>query len=130
MEVSGQLHAPVALPPGKSPWYHLGRRLGEPQSLSGHSDGFSDAIPGVRVPIGAGNFFFATSSRTALGPTHSPIQWVPGALSLGVKPRGVKLTTHLHLVPRSNNAWSYTYTPPLRVHVFTFYFNKEGLLTF
>jgi hypothetical protein len=24
---------------------------------------------------------------------------------------GVKLTTHLHLVPRSNNAWSYTSTP-------------------
>jgi hypothetical protein len=24
-------------------------------------------------------------TRAALGPTHSPIQWVPGALSLGVK---------------------------------------------
>jgi len=24
-------------------------------------------------------------SRTALGPTHFPIQWIPGALSLGVK---------------------------------------------
>jgi len=28
------------------------------------------------------------------------IQWVPGALNLGVKRRGVKLTTHLHLMPR------------------------------
>jgi hypothetical protein len=27
MEVSGQLHTPPALPPGKSPWYPLGRRL-------------------------------------------------------------------------------------------------------
>jgi len=25
----------------------------------------------------------------------------------------VKLTTHLHLVPRSKNAWSYTYTPSI-----------------
>jgi hypothetical protein len=28
----------------------------------------------------------------------------------------VKLTTHLHLVPRSKNAWSYTSTPPIRLH--------------
>jgi hypothetical protein len=35
MEVSGQLHAPAALPPGKSPWYPLDRRLGGPQSQSG-----------------------------------------------------------------------------------------------
>jgi hypothetical protein len=36
MEVSGQLHAPAALPPGKSPWYPLDRRLGGPQSRSGY----------------------------------------------------------------------------------------------
>jgi hypothetical protein len=35
MEVSGQLHASVALPQGKSPWYPLDRRLGGPQSRSG-----------------------------------------------------------------------------------------------
>jgi hypothetical protein len=34
------------------------------------------------------------------------IQWVLGAVSLGVK-----LTTHLHLVPRLKNAWSYTSIP-------------------
>jgi hypothetical protein len=28
-------------------------------------------------------FFFATASRLALGPTHSPIQWVSGAISPG-----------------------------------------------
>jgi hypothetical protein len=26
----------------------------------------------------------------------------------------VKLTTHLHLVPRSKGEWSYTSTPPIR----------------
>jgi hypothetical protein len=35
MEVSGQLHAPAALPQGKSPWYPLDKRLGGPQSRSG-----------------------------------------------------------------------------------------------
>jgi hypothetical protein len=34
MEVSGQLHAPTALPPGWAP-LTLDRRLGGPQSLSG-----------------------------------------------------------------------------------------------
>jgi hypothetical protein len=33
--VSGQLHAPVALPPGKSPRYPFYRRLGWPQNRSG-----------------------------------------------------------------------------------------------
>jgi hypothetical protein len=43
-------------------------------------------------------FLFTTASRTALGPTQPPIQWVRGALSLAVNGRGVKLTTHFHLV--------------------------------
>jgi hypothetical protein len=37
---------------------------------------------------GLGIFLFTTASRTALGPTQPPIQWVPGALSLGVKRPG------------------------------------------
>jgi hypothetical protein len=37
---------------------------------------------------GLGIFLFTTVSRTALGPTQPPIQWVPGALSLGVKRPG------------------------------------------
>jgi hypothetical protein len=35
LEVSGQLHAPAALPLGKSPRYPFYRRLGGPQSRSG-----------------------------------------------------------------------------------------------
>jgi hypothetical protein len=34
---------------------------------------------------GLGIFLFITTSRPALRPTQPPIQWVPGALSLGVK---------------------------------------------
>jgi hypothetical protein len=41
-------------------------------------------------------FLSSVTSRSALGPTQPPIQWVMGALY-----PGVKLTTHLHLEPRS-----------------------------
>jgi len=37
---------------------------------------------------GLGIFLFTTSSRPALGPTHTPIRWVPVALYLGVKRPG------------------------------------------
>jgi hypothetical protein len=50
--------------------------------------GLDDRGSRVRFPEGAGNFLFTTASRTALGPTRPPIQWVPGALSLGVKRPG------------------------------------------
>jgi hypothetical protein len=70
----------------------------------------------VRFPEGAGNFFFTTVSRMALGPTQPPIQWVPGALSLGIKRPGREAD---HSPPSSaevKNAWSYTSTPPLRLY--------------
>jgi hypothetical protein len=77
---------------------------------------------------GQRSFFFATMSRPALGLSQFPIQWVPGALSLGVKQWG-RETGHL---PQSSakvkNVWSYTSTPPCifmalcfvkyRIHIF------------
>jgi hypothetical protein len=58
-------------------------------------------------------FPLTSVSRPALGPTQPPVQWVPGVLSPGLKrSRGVTLTTHPHLVPRSRMSRSYTSSPP------------------
>jgi hypothetical protein len=44
---------------------------------------------GVRVPAGAGNFACHHSVQTGIvSPPQSPIQWVQGALSLGVERLG------------------------------------------
>jgi hypothetical protein len=50
--------------------------------------GLDDRGSRVRFPRGLGIFLFTTASRTVLGPTQPPIQWVPGALSLRVKRPG------------------------------------------
>jgi hypothetical protein len=39
-----------------------------------------------------------------------------GDLSLFVWENNIKMNDHLHPVPRSVNAWSYTSTPPIRLH--------------
>jgi hypothetical protein len=53
MEVSGQFHAPAALPQEKSSWYSLNTRLGGPQSRSGHGseEKNSHPLPGLEPPI-------------------------------------------------------------------------------
>jgi hypothetical protein len=54
-------------------------------------------------------FPLASVSRPALGPTQLPVGWVPRVFSPGLKRgRGVTLTTHPHLVPRSRMSRSYT----------------------
>jgi hypothetical protein len=60
--------------------------------------------------------------------TQTPIQRIPGALSLEVKRPG----READLSPPSNaevkNAWSYTFTPPILLHVvmlFTLTFLQE-----
>jgi hypothetical protein len=47
--------------------------------------GLDDRVLGFDSRRWLGIFLFTTASRTALGPTQPPIQWVPGVLSLGVK---------------------------------------------
>jgi hypothetical protein len=66
----------------------------------------------VRFRAGAGILLCATTSRSALGPTQPPIQWVPAALFLGVK-RPERETDHSPLSSAEvKHAWSYTSTSP------------------
>jgi hypothetical protein len=49
MEVSGQLHAPAALPQGKGPWYPLDRGLDGPQSRSGRGGEEKNSQPALGI---------------------------------------------------------------------------------
>jgi hypothetical protein len=66
----------------------------------------------VSIP-GRNNDLFCSTPRPdrLWWPIQLPIQWVPGALSPGVKRLGRKLTAHFHLVPKVKNSWSPTSTP-------------------
>jgi hypothetical protein len=85
-----------------------------PESAVGIAIGYGleDRGVEVRVPVKIKNILFSTSSRPALGSTQTPIQWVPWALSSGVK-RPVREADHLS--PASwdvKKMWLYTSTPP------------------
>jgi hypothetical protein len=57
-------------------------------------------------------FLFTTATRSALGPTQPPIQWVLGALSLGVKRPGREADhSHLSDVEVKECVDLYLYTP-------------------
>jgi hypothetical protein len=60
---------------------------------------------------GSGVFLFTTAFRPALGLTQPPIQWVLGALSVGVKRQGRETDHSPPSSERSKNAWRYTSTP-------------------
>jgi hypothetical protein len=64
----------------------------------------------VRLPVGAINF------SPALGPTQPPIQRVPVSLCLGVKLPGREVDNSLPPSAEIKKAWSYTYTPQIRLH--------------
>jgi hypothetical protein len=56
--------------------------------LGGTALGYGLDDRGFESRQGLGIFLFTTASRPALGPTQTPIQWAPGALSLGIKQLG------------------------------------------
>jgi hypothetical protein len=49
MDVSGQIHAPAALPQVKSPWYLLDRRLCGPRSRSGRGGEEINSHPPLEI---------------------------------------------------------------------------------
>jgi hypothetical protein len=51
MEVSGQLHAPAALPPGKETLVPMDRRLGGPQSRSGRGGEEKNSQPSPEIEL-------------------------------------------------------------------------------
>jgi hypothetical protein len=63
-----------------------------------------------------GIYLFITVSRLASGPTQPPIQWVPGALSLGVNLPGREADLSLPSTAEVKNAWSYTSIPAIHLH--------------
>jgi hypothetical protein len=59
-------------------------------------------LDGLGLNPGRGKIFlFSTVSKLALGLIQPSIQWELGHFLQGLSGQGVKLTTHLHLVPRS-----------------------------
>jgi hypothetical protein len=71
----------------------------------------------VRSPMGPGNFSLHHRVQTGSG-SHPASYTVSrrGYFSGGKSGQGVKLATHLYLMPRSKNAWSYTSIPAIRLH--------------
>jgi hypothetical protein len=69
-----------------------------------------DSWQGLRI------FLFTTMSRPNLGPTQPLIQWVLETLSLGVKQLGCEADHSLPSSAKVKNIWSYTFTPPVRLH--------------
>jgi hypothetical protein len=62
-----------------------------------------------------GIFLLTPASRTALGPNQPLIQWVPGALSLGVKRPGREADHSPPSGAEVKNAWSCISTPPVHL---------------
>jgi hypothetical protein len=95
--------------------YSLYSELIQPGYLGGIALGYGLDNLGFESQQGLGIFHFTTASSPVLGPTQPPIQWVPGALSLGVK----RLVSEAYHSPPSNaevkNAWSYVFTPTIRL---------------
>jgi hypothetical protein len=84
--------------------------------LTRWATGWTIGVLGFDFRRGLGIFHFTTASRTALGPTQPPIQWVPGALSLGVKRQAREADHSLPSSAEVKNAWSNTSIPPIRLH--------------
>jgi hypothetical protein len=80
-------------------------------NLGGIAQGHKLDDRGFESRQGLRIFLFTTASRPALGHTQPPIQWVRGALFLGVKRSGREGDYSPPSSAEIKNAWSYTSTP-------------------
>jgi hypothetical protein len=83
--------------------------------------GLDDRGVGVRVPIGS--YIFSKSSIPVLGSTQLPNQWVPEAVSPGVKRPGCE-ADHYQLVPRSRKCGQ-LYVLPHYIIKFSIYLSSK-----
>jgi hypothetical protein len=74
-----------------------------------------DWTAGVRFPAGARNFSLPHSVKISSGAHPALSAMGTGAPSLGESGRGVRLTTHFHIVPRSSMVELYLRSP-IRLH--------------
>jgi hypothetical protein len=74
------------------------------------SVGIATGYGAGRVPVESRIFFL--SSKQVLEPTQPPIQWVPGALSLGVKRQRREADRSPPAIAEVKKMWIYTSTPP------------------
>jgi hypothetical protein len=58
------------------------------------------------------NIYHFTLSRPVIGPTHASLQWVPGALSLGVKRSWCEADYSPPISAEVKIVWIYISTPP------------------
>jgi hypothetical protein len=96
-------------------WIH-GSRVARAQSIQRWATGWTIEVLGFNTRRGLGIFLLTTESRTALGPTQPPIQWVLGALSLEAKRPGREAD---HSPPSSAEVkeWVQLYlNSPIRLH--------------
>jgi hypothetical protein len=78
------------------------------EKISGIALGYGLEDRGFESRQRLGILLVTTASRPALGPTHPPIQWVRGALSLGVKRPECEADCTPPSSAEVRNEWSYT----------------------
>jgi hypothetical protein len=82
--------------------------------------GLNDRGSGVRWGLGIPLFHRVQTDSRAHAASYP----------MATRGRGVKLTTHLHLVPRSKNAWRYTSTPQYVFMAWCLVKHKDFTFTF
>jgi hypothetical protein len=89
----------------------LGTGPGEDSSV-GIASGYGLDDRGVGARVSVESRIFSTVSRLTLRSTQPPTQWVPGALSPGVKRQGHELDHSSSTSAEVKKIWIYTSTPP------------------